>query len=700
MQLRMPSTYAQSMGLSLDLCGSRPHEVAAAYLEGLTHGLVLLERGGRVAFCSAAAARLLGLGAGVAGLSLRGLLGALSRGRRHERSVALMKLRGPLARGEGCMLDVEVCGESLELEIAPLSGAGWSIAVAPSGARADRRQGGPDGGLDPLTGLPNRMRFQTRLNEARSRLQRNSEGFALLAVDLDRFKHVNDTLGHPIGDALLQKVAERLQSAVRPTDTVARFGGDEFAVIQGNVSDVVGAETLAKRIVDLLGRAYIVEGHLINIGASVGVAIAPADGDDPDVLLKNADLALYRAKTDGRDTFRFFEPEMDARMQARRSLELDLRKALAMHEFELVYQPQMNLETNQLVGCEALIRWHHPSRGLVSPVDFIPLAEEIGLIVSIGEWVIRTACTEAARWPDALSVAVNLSPAQFKSKKLVQVGRLRAVDLRLGAEPAGAGDHRRRAAPGERGQPRHAARAARARAAHLHGRFRHRLLVAELPALVSLRQDQDRPVLHLGRQGARATPWPSSGPSRASEPRFGMTTVAEGVETPEQMSRIRHEGCTDVQGYFISRPISATDIRTLFAEACRIVCLTTAVEAGAAPMSDLYRLVYTSRNLLDGGRGRAAGGRRRSAGGVEAQQRARRRHGSAAVQRRLLRPGARRARGPPSRRPSSASSATRATATSRCCSASPSPLEASRTGPWASWATRRAARPSGPRSRG
>ena len=555
---------------------ARPRGVAAAYLDALDQGLILLDHDGRVAFCSAVAKQLLGLDATITDMSLRGLLTAMSRGRAHERSVALMRLRGPLARGEACSLEMIRRDENLVLEITPLSASGWSITVEPSAARADRRQGGPDGALDPLTGLPNRTRFHTRLGEARSRLERNREGFAVLAVDLDRFKHVNDTLGHPIGDALLQKVAERLQSAVRPTDTVARLGGDEFAVIQGNVSDVIGAEVLAKRIVDLLGRAYIVEGHLINIGASVGVAIAPADGADPDILLKNADLALYRAKTDGRDTFRFFEPEMDARMQARRSLELDLRKALAMHEFELVYQPQMNLETDQLVGCEALIRWHHPIRGLVSPADFIPLAEEIGLIVPIGEWVIRTACSEAARWPEGLSVAVNLSPAQFKSKKLVQ-----AVASALAASGLAPGRLELEITEGVLLQENEA------NLATLHALRALGLRISmddfgtgysSLSYLRSFPFDKikiDRSFISGGKANGDSMAIVRAIANLGAS--FGMTTVAEGVETPEQMNRIRHEGCTDVQGYFISRPISALDIRRLFAARAKASALPTTV---------------------------------------------------------------------------------------------------------------------------
>ncbi len=534
-----------------------------AYLHKLGQGLLILEQEGQVVFCSAEAIRLLRLDANVAGWPFRKFLTALTRNRAHERSIALMQLRGPLRRGEACTVTLSIGDQSLVLEVTPLNHAGWSVTVERRAERADRRQGGPDGALDALTGLPNRMRFHTRLNEAKSKLERNGEGFAVLAVDLDRFKNVNDTLGHPIGDALLQKVADRLQSSVRPTDTVARFGGDEFAVIQGNVSEVVGAETLARRIVDLLGRAYIVDGHLINIGASVGVAIAPADGVEPDILLKNADLALYRAKADGRDTFRFFEPEMDARMQARRSLELDLRKALAMHEFELVYQPQMNLETDQLVGCEALIRWNNPSRGLVSPVDFIPLAEEIGLIVPIGEWVIRTACHEATRWPAELSVAVNLSPAQFKSKKLVQ-----AVASALSASGLAPSRLELEITEGVLLQENEA------NLATLHALRGLGLRISmddfgtgysSLSYLRSFPFDKikiDRSFISGGKSQDESMAIVRAIASLGAS--FGMTTVAEGVETLEQMSRIRHEGCTDVQGYFISRPVSATAIRTLF----------------------------------------------------------------------------------------------------------------------------------------
>ena len=547
--------------------GSPGSRVAGAYLDDVDHGLVLVEGDGRVALCSTEARRLLAVTpfGGLVGCSLRRFLSAVAFDRVEDRRLLLAQLRGPLHRAEPITLELPVGKLRLVIDVRTLPGAGWSVAVEDMAARAARREMGLEGSQDPLTGLPNRSKFQARLKEALVRLDRNDEGFAVLAVDLDRFKHVNDTLGHPIGDALLRKVAERLEATLRPTDSVARFGGDEFAVIQGGVSSVADADVLARRIVDLLGRAYVIEGHLINIGASVGVALAPADGTDPDVLMRNADLALYRAKKDGRDTFRFFEPEMDARMQARRSLELDLRKALALHEFELVYQPQMNLETDQLVGCEALIRWRHPTRGTVSPAEFIPLAEEIGLIIPIGEWVVRTACKEAARWPGELTIAVNLSPAQFKSKKLVEMvaSALRTSGLasnRLELEIT----------EGLLLQEN------QANLTTLHALRDLGLRISmddfgtgysSLSYLRSFPFDKikiDRSF--ISGETSNADSMAIIGAIASLGASFGMTTVAEGVETPEQMQRIRTEGCTDVQGYLISRPISAADIATLFAD--------------------------------------------------------------------------------------------------------------------------------------
>ncbi|MGH6841424.1 MAG: putative bifunctional diguanylate cyclase/phosphodiesterase, partial [Methylocella sp.] len=274
---------------------------------------------------------------------------------------------------------------------------------------------------DGLTGLPNRVLFHERLEEALSRVRRHAEKLAVLYLDLDQFKHVNDTLGHPTGDKLLVAAADRLRTCLRDCDMVARFGGDEFAVLQLGLAGPHEVGNLAERIVTLLSEPYDIDGQRCVIGASVGIALSPADGETSDQLLKNADIALYQSKEDGRRVFRFFEPGMDARLRARRTLELDLRHALAAAEFELYYQPLITLDTGAISGFEALLRWHHPLRGMVAPAELIPLAEESGLIVPIGEWVLRQACAEAAGWPDDMKVAVNVSAVQFKRGNLPQV---------------------------------------------------------------------------------------------------------------------------------------------------------------------------------------------------------------------------------------------------------------------------------------
>jgi diguanylate cyclase (GGDEF)-like protein len=273
---------------------------------------------------------------------------------------------------------------------------------------------------DMLTNLPNRVLFREHLESEFSRVQPD-RGFAVHCLDLDHFKTVNDTLGHPIGDELLKLVAVRLTEAVPSTDFIARIGGDEFAVVQANVARPEQCSQLAARIVELVSQPYDIDGRHIVIGASIGIAIAPGDGANPDTLLKNADMALYRAKEDGRGTHRFFEREMDKRLQSRRALELDLRKAIANGEFEVYYQPIIDLQGGKATGLEALLRWNHPERGFIPPAEFIPLAEETGLILPLGEWVLRTACLHASKWPREVSVAVNLSAMQFKGRSLVQL---------------------------------------------------------------------------------------------------------------------------------------------------------------------------------------------------------------------------------------------------------------------------------------
>jgi diguanylate cyclase (GGDEF)-like protein len=273
---------------------------------------------------------------------------------------------------------------------------------------------------DHLTDLPNRVFFREELDK-NFRGLRNSQTFAILCIDLDRFKAVNDTMGHSIGDKLLKVVASRLVNCIKESDFVARLGGDEFAVIQTNLGRPEESSTLAGRIIERLSVPYDIDGQQLDIGASIGLAVAPADGANADQLLKNADLAMYRAKTDGRGAFCFFEPEMDARIQARRALELELRSALAAGQLQLYYQPLVNPKSGEISCFEALLRWFHPRLGEIPTADFIPLAEESGLIASLGQWVLQAACADAAKWPKALRVAVNLSPIQFKNLNLVKV---------------------------------------------------------------------------------------------------------------------------------------------------------------------------------------------------------------------------------------------------------------------------------------
>ncbi|WP_375263880.1 EAL domain-containing protein, partial [Palleronia sp.] len=272
---------------------------------------------------------------------------------------------------------------------------------------------------DALTDLPNRTLFQERLGQALQHLPRG-RGLAVLALDLDRFKAVNDTLGHPVGDLLLKAAAERLRRKVQEGDTISRLGGDEFAVIQACGEQPAASRSLARRMIETLSEPFDIEGHQISIGTSVGIAVAPGDGTDPGQMLKNADLALYRAKSDGRGVYCFFESEMDALMQERRRLELDLRRAVSEGQFVLHYQPVIDVEASAVTCFEVLLRWLHPERGLVQPGEFIPLAEETGLIVPLGEWILKQACDDAAGWAEGISLAVNLSPVQFRSKRLIE----------------------------------------------------------------------------------------------------------------------------------------------------------------------------------------------------------------------------------------------------------------------------------------
>jgi diguanylate cyclase (GGDEF)-like protein len=271
---------------------------------------------------------------------------------------------------------------------------------------------------DTLTDLPNRNLFQRTLTEALESAGYTDQ-LAIFCLDLDGFKAVNDSYGHPVGDELLRQVARRLQRCVGDRGMVARLGGDEFAILQWGRQQPDGANALALIATEALDAPYDLSGNQAVVGASIGIAISPGDAASSDELLKCADMALYGAKADGRGACRFFEPEMNARVKARRRLEIDLRAAIADKQFEMFYQPVISVESNEVIAFEALIRWHHPDHGMVSPEEFISVAEETGLIIPLGEWILRQVCADALRWPQNIRVAINLSPVQFRSPELV-----------------------------------------------------------------------------------------------------------------------------------------------------------------------------------------------------------------------------------------------------------------------------------------
>jgi diguanylate cyclase (GGDEF)-like protein len=416
---------------------------------------------------------------------------------------------------------------------------------------------------DALTDLANRVLLNQRLEHALGQRVHREQMVAVHHLDLDQFKAVNDTFGHPAGDKLLKIVAERLRGLVRETDTIARMGGDEFAIVQAPITDPSEATSLAQRFIASMSEPFDIDGHQAVIGASVGIAVGPGDGLRPDRLLRNADLALYRAKADGRGTFCFFEPAMDLQMQTRRIMEQDLRKALPAGEFELYYQPVVNLASNEISGFEALIRWNHPRQGMVAPVTFIPLAEEIGFIVPMGEWVIRQACATAAQWPGNLHVAVNISAAQFRSPGLMQVivGALAASGLhptRLEIEIT--------------------------ETVLLHNKEATLVVLHQLRALGIRIALDDFGTGYSSLTYLQCFPFDKIKIDRsfvkditentgslnivravaALAKGMGMTATAEGVETGEQLDRIASEGCTEMQGFLFSRPLPAKEIERLF----------------------------------------------------------------------------------------------------------------------------------------
>ena len=539
-----------------------------AALEGMPQGLSMVDDNLRLIVCNATYAEMYGLPAELtqAGTPLRAILDYRARhGAASIDSQDFVEERLALAADRTTMTLEEHLqdGRIISLIRAPLkTGGSITIHMDVTEKRNSEKRIAFLAHHDTLTGLANRVQLREHIEKTVTDVG-GGGGAAVLCLDLDNFKTVNDTLGHSVGDMLLCAVAKRLQALLRDQDLVSRTGGDEFAIVQSGAEPAMQtAAALAARIVETLGAPFEIGDHTVVIGASVGIAIAPDDGSDPDQLLKNADMALYRAKGAGRAQFHFFETEMDVRAQARRLLELDLRKAVAADEFELFYQPIVNLAENRITGFEALLRWNHPTRGRVAPGEFIPLAEETGLIVPIGEWVVRRACRDANLWPSDLNVAVNVSPVQFRNKSLAMTvtsavassGLLpRRLELEI-TETVLMHDTRETMATLQQLQ----LLGVRISMDDFGTGYSSLSYLRSFP-FDKIKIDQSFVRDLIDKPDAIGIIRAIAGLGRS----MGVTTTAEGVETQEQLDQMREEGCTEVQGYFYSRPVPAAEIAGL-----------------------------------------------------------------------------------------------------------------------------------------
>jgi diguanylate cyclase (GGDEF)-like protein len=454
-------------------------------------------------------------------------------------------------------------GRTIVVTRRPLSGGGW---VATHDDISERRRAEAQITYmtyhDALTDLPNRVLLKHMLEAALLRVGRGQQ-LAVLHLDIDRFKEINDVFGHSVGDRFLKLVADRLRGCIRDTDTIGRLGGNGFAIVETSLKEGSQPATLARRIREVVTAPCLIDGHEIVADISIGAAVAPNDGMNGDQLLKKAEMALYRAKNDGPGAFRFFEAEIDARMKARRALELDLKSALANGEFELFYQPIMDLQCDEIRAFEALVRWRHPTRGLVSPGEFIPIAEETGLIGPLGEWVLTTACAEAVNWPRHVSVAVNVSPMQFRDRTMglmvasvLAASGLAARQLELEITEAvlmRETDHTL--------STLHQLR-------DLGVRFAMDDFGTGFSSLSYLRMFRfdkikiDRSFIKDIAETEDASAIVEAVTSLAA--RLNIETVAEGVETEAQLEKSRALGCTQFQGYLCSKPRPAHEIVSFF----------------------------------------------------------------------------------------------------------------------------------------
>ena len=413
---------------------------------------------------------------------------------------------------------------------------------------------------DPLTGLANRSLFQSRLKDALANAKRTGQMVAIMLLDLDHFKDINDSLGHPAGDALLKEVAARLKHNVRETDTVARLGGDEFAVIATNIDHLEGVATVAEKLVDAIAVPFGFEYHEIRTGTSVGISVSPPDVSEPEHLLKHADFALYQAKSAGRGTWQFYDAEMNAKRQARKTMEDHLARALGRNEFTLFYQPKVHARTGVVTGVEALIRWLHPEYGMVPPAEFIPIAEESGQIIEIGAWVVRTACAQHLAWREAglppIPVAINLSSVQFKDGNLPLT--LRAIMAEFGLSPQFFELEITESVIVENTE-------SVSEQFRMLRKLGHPIAIDDFgTGYSSLAYLKQFPVdkLKIDRAFvANITEDPGDAALAkgiiALAKSLGMGVVAEGVETAGQLALLRRHGCEEIQGYYYSPPITA-----------------------------------------------------------------------------------------------------------------------------------------------